>query len=109
MASDVHSTQAHDLNRTNASGADPYIEAVLNLWPPESRSDASGISLWRGALAIAIAGVATLVLLSAITLETGYHALAAIWISVGLPVVLLAAAAARFNAGRFAPAGKPRA
>jgi hypothetical protein len=109
VASNVHSTQAHDLNRATASDADPYIEAVLNLWPPESHSDPGGTGHWQGALAIPIAGVATLVLLTAIILETGYHALAAIWISVGLPVVLLAAAAARFSAAHFARAGKPHA
>jgi hypothetical protein len=74
--------------------------AVLNLWPPESDSDQGRASLWRGALAIAIAGFATLVLLGVVVLECGSGGLAAIWISFGLPVVLLFAAAARTSASR---------
>jgi hypothetical protein len=109
MTSDVDLTQAHDLDRTIASDPDPYIAAVLNLWPPESDSDPGRPILWRGALAIAIAGVATLVLLSVVIFESGHRALAAIWISVGLPVVLLAAAAARFSAGHVHRARDPHA
>jgi hypothetical protein len=109
MTSDVDLTQAHDLDRTIASDPDPYIAAVLNIWPPESDSDPDRPSLWRGALAIAIAGAATLVVLSVVILEGGYRALAEIWISLGLPVVLLAAAAARFSAGHVHRPGEPHA
>ena len=75
MTSDVDLTQAHDLDRTIASDPDPYIAAVLNLWPPESDSDPGRPILWRGALAIAIAGVATLVLLSVVIFESGHRPL----------------------------------
>jgi hypothetical protein len=83
------------------SDADPYIEAVLNLWPPESDSDLGRSSLWRGALAITIAGIATIALLGVLILQIGHGALAAIWMAVGLPLVLLAAAAVRFSGGRL--------
>ena len=51
MTSDVdfHARQAD-------ADADPYITAVLNRWPPESDSDPDRSSLWRGALAVTIAG-----------------------------------------------------
>jgi hypothetical protein len=92
-----------------ASDADPYIEAVLNLWPPESDSDPGRSSLWQGTLAIAIAGIATIALLGILILQAGYWALAAIWIAVGLPPVLLAGAAVRFSAGRLGSARRPPA
>jgi hypothetical protein len=92
-----------------ASHSDSYIEAVLNLWPPEPDSDPGRSSLWRGALAIAIASIATIALLGILILQAGYWALAAIWIAVGLPPVLLAAAAVRFSAGRLGPARRPPA
>jgi hypothetical protein len=87
---------------------DPYIGAVLNRWPPESDFDPDRSS-WRGALAVTIAGVATIALLGVIILQTGYRALAAIWIALGLPLVLPAAAAVRFSAGRLGPARGPHA
>lgn len=95
--------------RQTDADADPYIAAVLNRWPPESDSDPDRSSLWRGALAVTIAGVATIALLGGIILQTGYRALAAIWIALGLPLVLLAAAAVRFSAGRRGPARGPHA
>jgi hypothetical protein len=109
VTSNVDSSQTNDLNRVIASDADPYIAAVLNLWPPESNLDPEGQSLWRGALAIAIAGVATIALLGVLILQIGHGALAAIWMAVGLPLVLLATAAVRFSAGRLGPARKPPA
>jgi hypothetical protein len=99
---DVHARQ------TDAH-AGPYITAVLNRWPPESDSDPDRSGLWRGALVVTIAGVATIALLGVIILQTGYRALPAIWIALGLPLVLLAAAAVRFSAGRRAPARGPHA
>jgi hypothetical protein len=99
---DFHGRQAD-------ADTDPYIAAVLNRWPPESDSDPDRSGLWRGALVVTIAGVATIALLGVIILQTGYRALAAIWIALGLPLVLLAAAAVRFSAGRRAPARGPHA
>jgi hypothetical protein len=88
---------------------DPYIAAVLNRWPPESDFDSDRSSLWRGALAVTIAGVTTIALLGVIIHQSGYRALAAIWIALGLPLVLLAAAAVRFSAGRRRPTRGPHA
>jgi hypothetical protein len=108
MTRNVDLTQSHDLDRTIAN-EDPYIAAVLNLWPPESDSSRDGTNVWRGALAIAISGVATLVFLGFVALESGYRALAAIWFSLGLPAVMLAAAAARISGGRVREAREPHA
>jgi hypothetical protein len=106
---DLHSAQALDRNRPVATDTDPYIAYVLNLWLAESESDLDRLSLWRGALALAIAGVATTVLLGAVILLIGYRSGAAIWISIGMPLLLLAAAAARFSAGRVRRAHQPHA
>jgi hypothetical protein len=51
-----------------------------------------------------VAGVATIVLLSAVVLQTAYHAVLLLWVWFGLPLVLAAAAAARISAGRLWPA-----
>jgi hypothetical protein len=104
---DVHATGRNARKDTVASDTDPYIEAVLNLWPAEPDPSSDEAPLWRGAAAIAIAGVATIVLLSVVILESGYRAIAALWILVGSPLVLLAAAAVRFSAGRLRPARAP--
>jgi hypothetical protein len=95
--------------RQTDADADPYITAVLNRWPPESDSDPDRSSFWRGALAVTIAGVATIALMGVTLLQTGYRALAAIWIALGLPLLLLAAAAVRLSAGRCGPARRPHA
>jgi hypothetical protein len=79
--------------------ADDYL-AALALWPHDPDPDPRAAGLWRGAAALAVAGVATIVLLSAVALQSAYRAALSIWISLGLPIVLLAAAAARFTAGR---------
>jgi hypothetical protein len=78
--------------------ADDYL-AALALWPHDPDPDPRAAGLWRGA-ALAVAGVATIVLLCAVALQSAYRAALSIWISLGLPIVLLAAAAARFTAGR---------
>jgi hypothetical protein len=79
--------------------ADDYL-AALDLWPDEPDPDPRAAGLWRGAAAIAIAGVATIVLLSAVVLQSACGAALSIWIPPGLPIVLLAAFAARLTAGR---------
>ena len=55
-------------------------------------------SVWRGAIAIAVTGVAAIALLSVIVFQGGYFAVAALWIWLGLALLLAAAAAARLGA-----------
>jgi hypothetical protein len=83
-----------------AAEGDRYITAVLNLWPAEPDPGPRQAGLWRGAAAIALTGVAMILLLVAVVVQSGYRAVLLIWVGVGLPLVLLAAAAVRFAAGR---------
>jgi hypothetical protein len=88
--------------------ADPAVHAAaddhpaaLDLWPDDPDPDPGVARLWRGAAAIAVAGVATIVLLvGAVVVQSGYRATPSVWIWLGLPIVLLTAAAARLTAAR---------
>ena len=62
---------------------------------PATEPDAS---VWRRVIAIAATGVAAIALLSVIVFQGGYFAVAALWISLGLALLLAAAAAARHGA-----------
>jgi hypothetical protein len=87
--------------------ADPAVHAAtddflaaLDLWPDDPDPDPGVARLWRGAAAIAVAGVATIVLLGAVVVQCGYRATPSVWIWLGLSIVLLTAAAARLTAAR---------
>jgi predicted signal transduction protein with EAL and GGDEF domain len=74
--------------------------AVLDLWPDEPDLG-PGVSVWLGALVIALTGVAVIVLLSVTLLQSGYRIARALWIWIGLPLVLAVTAAVRISAGRL--------
>jgi predicted signal transduction protein with EAL and GGDEF domain len=86
--------------------ADPALHAAagdylaLDLSPDDPDPEPGLARAWRGAAAIAVAGVATIVLLGAVVVQSGYRATPSIWIWLGLPIVLLTAAAARLTAAR---------
>src|SRR5690349_4578970 len=66
--------------------------------------------VWRGAAAILIAGLATIALISAADLETTHRVALGIWVWLGMPLLLLASATARFTAGHArarVPVGVP--
>jgi hypothetical protein len=75
-----------------------YIRA-LELWPDDPDPGLQPRGVWRGAAAIVIAGLATIVLISAAVLETTHRAALGIWVWLGMPLLLLASAAARIAAG----------
>jgi hypothetical protein len=74
--------------------------AALELWPDEPDPEPRETSVWRGALAIAVTGAGVIALLSVMLLQSGYRIAAALWIWIGLPLVL-ATAAVRISAGRL--------
>jgi hypothetical protein len=74
--------------------------AELDLWPNEPDLG-PGISVWLGALVIALTPVAVIVLLSVTLLQSGYRIASALWIWIGLPLVLAVTAAVRVSAGRL--------
>jgi hypothetical protein len=64
--------------------------------------------LWRAAAAILIAGLATIALISAGLLESAHRVALGIWVWLGMPLLLLASATARFAAGRAQHASESR-
>ena len=58
--------------------------------------------VWRGAAAILIAGAATTALISVSILETTHRFALGIWVWLGMPLLLAAAAGVRVAAGRAA-------
>ena len=75
---------------------------ALELWPDDPDPDPRPRGVWRGSAAILIAGLATIVLISAGLLETTHRVALGIWFWLGVPLLLLASAAARVAAGRAA-------
>jgi hypothetical protein len=73
---------------------------ALELWPDDADPDPRPRGVWRGAAAILIAGLATIVLISAAVHETTHRVALGIWVWLGMPLLLLASAAARVAAGR---------
>jgi hypothetical protein len=73
---------------------------ALELWPDDLDPDPRPRGVWRSAAAILIAGLATIVLISAALLETTHRVELGIWVWLGMPLLLLASAAARVAAGR---------
>jgi predicted signal transduction protein with EAL and GGDEF domain len=69
--------------------------------PDEPDLGPGGMSVWLGALVIALTGVAVIVLLGVTLLQSGYRIASALWIWIGLPLVLAVTAAVRISAGRL--------
>jgi hypothetical protein len=87
-------------NQSDSDAASRLYIPALEHWPRDPDPGPRGV--WRGAAAILIAGLATIVLISAADLETTHRAALGIWVWLGMPLLLLASAAARVAAGRSA-------
>lgn len=86
--------------RTDTEVASRIRVRAVDLCPDDPDPGSPPPGVWRGAAAILIAGIATIVLLSAAVLETTDRIAVGTWVWVGMPLLLLASAAARFAAGR---------
>jgi hypothetical protein len=76
--------------------------SAFDVWPDDPDPVPRPRGVWRGAAAILIAGVATTVLISVGLLEATDGFALGIWVWLGMPLLLLAAAGARVAAGRAA-------
>ena len=77
----------------NAIAHDPeltYIDEVINLWPDDPGEDVAEMGLWQSAVLISATGVALAGLVTAIVLQTAYHAVILLWVSLGLPLLFAA-------------------
>jgi hypothetical protein len=99
--SDVHARPS----QADIEAASHLRFSALDVWPDEPDPVPRLRGVWRGAAAILIAGVTTIVLISLGLLETTHRIALGIWVWLGIPLLLLASAAARVVAGRV---GRPR-
>ena len=95
------------LSDTHARSSRADIEAAshlrlppLDVWPDDPHPVPRRRGVWRGAAAILIAGVATIALISVGLLESTHRIPLGIWVWLGIPLLLLASAAARVTASR---------
>jgi hypothetical protein len=103
---DFQASLTNEQNDPAAPDTDPFVSPVLGIWPPDPELSSAG--LWRGAAAIAVTGLTTILLLGFVILQSGSRAVILIWISVGLPIVLLASVVGRFSAGHLRLTRRPR-
>jgi hypothetical protein len=85
----------------NAIARDPVhssVDRVVNLWPEDPAEDTFEMGLRQRAAMFAALGVALVTLVLAIVLQTAYHGVILLWISLGLPLLLLAKAIADIGA-----------
>jgi hypothetical protein len=63
------------------------LNRVINLWPEDPAEDALEMGLRQRAALFSATGVALAGLFTAIVLQTAYHAVILLWVSLGLPLL----------------------
>jgi len=76
------------MNATAHDSVHSSLDRVINLWPEEPAEDELGLR--QRAVLFSVTGVALAGLLSAIVLQTAYHAVILLWVSLGLPLLFAA-------------------
>jgi hypothetical protein len=74
----------------NAITHDPVhssLDRVINLWPEDPAEDTLEMGLRQRAALFSATGVALAGLFTAIVLQTAYHAVILLWVSLGLPLL----------------------
>jgi len=82
----------------NAIAHDPVNRAVDRVvWPEDPAEDTLEMGLRQRAALFSATGVALAGLFTAIVLQTGYHAVILLWVSLGLPLLFAAKAIAHIG------------
>jgi hypothetical protein len=83
------------MNAIAHESAHDSLDGVINLWPEDLAEDTLEKGLWQSAAMFAATGLALLILVLAIVLQTAYHGVILLWIWLGLPLLLIAKAIAQ--------------
>jgi hypothetical protein len=76
------------MNATAHASLDSSLDRVINLWPEEPAEGEMGLR--QRAVLFSATGVALAALFTAIVLQTAYHAVILLWVSLGLPLLFAA-------------------
>jgi hypothetical protein len=86
------------MNATAHDSVNSSLDRVINLWPEDPAEDALEMGLRQRAALFSATGVALAGLFAAIVLQTAYHAVILLWVSLGLPLLFVAKAIAHIGA-----------
>jgi hypothetical protein len=89
------------MNATAHDSVHSSLDRVINLWPEDPAEDTLEMGLRQRAALFSATGVALAGLFTAIVLQTAYHAVILLWVSLGLPLLFVARAVARTGAAGF--------
>ena len=78
------------MNATAQDSVHSSIDRVINLWPEEPAEDTLEMGLRQRAVLFSATGVELAGLFTAIVLQTAYHAVILLWVSLGLPLLFAA-------------------
>jgi hypothetical protein len=78
------------MNAIAHDSAHSSLDRVINLWPEDPAEDTLEMGLPQRAVLFSATGVALAGLFTAIVLQTAYHAVILLWISLGLPLLFAA-------------------
>jgi hypothetical protein len=78
------------MNATAQNSVPSSIDRVINLWPEDPAEDTLEMGLRQRAALFSATGIALAGLFTAIVLQTAYHAVIMLWVSLGLPVLFAA-------------------
>jgi hypothetical protein len=78
------------MNATAHDSVHSSLDRVINLWPEDPAEDTLEMGLRQRAALFSATGVAVAGLFTAIVLQTAYHAVILLWVSLGLPLLFAA-------------------
>jgi hypothetical protein len=78
------------MNAIAHDSAHSSLDRVINLWPEDRAEDAVEMGLRQRAVLFSATAVALAGLFTATVLQTAYHAVILLWVSLGLPLLFAA-------------------
>jgi hypothetical protein len=78
------------MNATAHDSVHSSLDRVIDRWPEDPAEDTLEMGLRQRAVLFSATGVALAGLLTAIVLQTAYHAVILLWVSLGLPLLFAA-------------------
>lgn len=93
------------MNATAHDSVHSSLDRVINLWPEDPGEDTMEMGLRQRAAFFSATGVVVAGLFTAIVLQTAYHAVILLWVSLGLPLLFAEKPIAHIGAASVDPWG----